>query len=127
MGLPGAPVDTIGDLALRFVLGGAIVSMFAVIAELFKPRSFSGLFGAAPSVAIATLALTYATDGRAAAATAARWMVAGAIALFVYSSCCVVICRGRQLPVWLGAATAWLAWLAVAVSLWFSLTHLVRT
>jgi len=32
------------------------VSAFAVIGDLFKPKSFGGLFGAAPSVALATLA-----------------------------------------------------------------------
>lgn len=109
------------DLLIRFVLGGAIVSAFAAIAELFEPKSFSGLFGAAPSVAIATLALTYGQHGPAAAATAARWMLAGAVALFCYATCCLWLCRRRRVPVWLGATTAWLAWAAVAAALWYPL------
>jgi hypothetical protein len=36
-------------LLIRFVLGGLIVSAFAVVSEMFKPKTFAGLFGAAPS------------------------------------------------------------------------------
>jgi len=48
----------VGELLVRFLVGGALVSVFALLGDLFEPKSFSGLFGAAPSVAIATLALT---------------------------------------------------------------------
>jgi hypothetical protein len=47
----------------RFIIGGAIVSAFASIGDLLKPKSFAGLFGAAPSVALATLAMTIVSDG----------------------------------------------------------------
>ena len=117
----------LGDLALRFVIGGAAVSLFAAIAEVFEPKSFSGLFGAAPSVAIATLALTYHNDGATATATAARWMLVATPALFVYSSCCVAACRRDHVPVWLTAVAAWLAWLAVAFGLWFALRGVIAT
>jgi hypothetical protein len=116
----------LGDVVLRFVLGGTLVSVFGVIAAAFKPRSFSGLFAAAPAVAIASLAITYSTDGAATTAAAARWMLAGALALFGYSACSVALCQTR-VPAWLAATTAWLVWLAVAVMLWFSLRHVVRT
>ena len=43
------------DLVLRFVIGGLVVSSFAVLGDMLKPKSFAGLFGAAPSVALATL------------------------------------------------------------------------
>ncbi len=43
------------EILLRFVIGGIVVSTFAILADLFKPKSFPiGLFGAAPSVALAT-------------------------------------------------------------------------
>ncbi len=41
----------------RFLVGGAIVSVFACLGDVLKPKSFAGLFGAAPSVALATLGL----------------------------------------------------------------------
>jgi hypothetical protein len=45
------------ELVFRFFIGGCIVSIFAVIAEVLKPKGFAGLFAAAPSVALATLGL----------------------------------------------------------------------
>ena len=38
------------ELAIRFVLGGLIVSAFAVIGDILHPKSFAGIFGAAPIV-----------------------------------------------------------------------------
>jgi hypothetical protein len=55
-------------LIFRFVVGGIIVSIFAMLGDLLKPRSFAGLFSAAPSVALATLGLTILTDGKLYAA-----------------------------------------------------------
>jgi hypothetical protein len=74
------------DLILRFLIGGAMVSLFALLGDIFRPKSFAGLFGAAPSVALATLSLTIAKHGRLYAATEARSMTAGAIAFFLYAS-----------------------------------------
>jgi hypothetical protein len=46
------------ELVERFLLGGLIISAFAVVGDILRPRGFAGLFGAAPSVALATLTLT---------------------------------------------------------------------
>jgi Protein of unknown function (DUF3147) len=70
----------VGDLAIRFLVGGAIVSVFAVAGDLFKPKTFAGIFGAAPSVALASLALAYGKQGEVYAGLKARSMVAGAVA-----------------------------------------------
>jgi len=51
------------EIIIRFMIGGLVVSVFAVMGDLLKPKSFAGLFGAAPSVALATLGLTVASDG----------------------------------------------------------------
>lgn len=53
------------DAFVRFLIGGLVVSGFATVGGLFKPTSFAGLFGAAPSVALATLALAISKDGKA--------------------------------------------------------------
>ena len=95
---------------------------FAIIGDLLKPKSFAGLFGAAPSVALATLGLTIATEGASYAATEARSMIAGAIAFTAYASfvswvmmryklnaLLVTLC---SIPAWLGAAFGlWCVWL----------------
>ena len=73
------------DLLLRFLIGGLVVSVFALIGDLFKPKSFAGLFSAAPSVALASLALAIANHGPAYAATEGRSMMVGAVAFFAYS------------------------------------------
>lgn len=46
---------------------------------MLKPKGFAGLFGAAPSVALATLGLVIATDGAVVAESEARSMMAGAV------------------------------------------------
>ena len=73
-------------ILIRFLVGGAVVSGFAIIGDVLKPKSFAGLFGAAPPVALATLDLTVATEGPSYAATEARSMMAGAVAFFFYAS-----------------------------------------
>src|SRR3979409_2289353 len=74
------------QLAFRFVVGGLVVSLFAVLGDVLKPKSFAGLFGAAPSVALATLGLTILSNGKLYAATEARSMIGGAMAFCLYAS-----------------------------------------
>ena len=106
------------QLVFRFIVGGLVVSFFAVIGDGLKPKSFAGLFGAAPSVALATLALTVFKDGKGYAALEARSMIAGAIAFLIY--CCVCTrmlakAKGGATTVTLSALALWVAW---AIGLW---------
>ena len=73
------------EVAIRFLVGGAFVSAFAILSDVLTPKSFAGLFGAAPSVALATLLLTLSKQGPAYAAVEARWMIGGAIAFCLYA------------------------------------------
>jgi hypothetical protein len=41
------------ELIVRFLAGGTIVALFALIGDVLKPQGFAGLFGAAPSGALA--------------------------------------------------------------------------
>ena len=111
------------DLIFRFLAGGIAVSLFSAIGELFKPKSFAGLFGAAPSVAIATLALTIAKNGPAYASIEARSMTVGAVALCIYAE---VVSR-RLMHGTASARTVTLAaivvWFAAAFGLWFVLVR----
>jgi hypothetical protein len=72
------------DLFVRFLIGGTVVSGFALLGGLFKPTTFAGLFGAAPSVAPDTLTLAIWKEGTLYAAEC-RSMMAGALALCLYS------------------------------------------
>jgi hypothetical protein len=106
------------QIVIRFLVGGAMVSVFALIGDVLKPKSFAGLFGAAPSVALATLGLTVATAGAPYAAAEARSMIAGVIAFFIFASLVSWILMRypfRALWVTLGAMPFWFA---VAFGLW---------
>jgi hypothetical protein len=41
------------EILLRTVMGGVFVTFFACLGDVIKPKSFAGIFGAAPSVALA--------------------------------------------------------------------------
>jgi hypothetical protein len=73
------------ELLIRFLAGGAVVMVFALIGDVVRPKSFAGIFGAAPSVALATLALTLHNQGAPYAATEARSMIVGAVAMVIYT------------------------------------------
>ena len=110
------------ELAIRFVVGGLIVAAFAVIGDMLKPKTFAGLFGAAPSVALATLGLAFAKEGGDYAGLEARSMLAGAVALGAYSVLInrALLRRSGRAPVnaLVAAAGSWVIWLLVAFALW---------
>lgn len=106
------------QLILRFFIGGVVVSVFALMGDLFKPKSFAGLFGAAPSVALATLSLTVATEGAAYAAIEAHSMMAGAIAFFAYASLVSHAMMRYKPKALFVTVSAIPLWLGVALGLW---------
>src|SRR2546430_9799381 len=108
------------EILLRFLIGGVVVSAFAILGDLFKPKSFAGLFGAAPSVALATLGLTVSTEGARYVATEARSMVIGAVAFFIYASCVswlMMRYKWKALPVTVSSIPLWFG---VASGLWYA-------
>ncbi|TYL85616.1 DUF3147 family protein [Bradyrhizobium rifense] len=106
------------EYVVRFLVGGAVVSAFAMLGDVLRPKSFAGLFGAAPSVALATLGIAIYRHGQSYAAVQTHSMMAGAVALAVYS---VVVCqlliraRMRALPATLLSIAVWLT---AAFGLW---------
>jgi hypothetical protein len=110
---------TVIELILRFILGGLIVSFFAIIGDVIKPRTFAGLFAAAPSVALATLGLTIWIEGKLYAAAEARSMIVGAIALFVYAIVVIHLIMNHKLHAASATICAIPAWLICSVGTWF--------
>lgn len=98
-----------------------MVCAFAAIGDVLKPKSFAGLFGAAPSVALATLYLTISSQGKIYAATETRSMIAGAVAFFIYASCANWLLMKRNLSSLFATITLMPLWLAVSFGLWFML------
>jgi hypothetical protein len=65
------------EYGLRFLAGGIAVSAFAALGDSLRPKSFAGLFGAAPSIALATLLITLSHKGAPFAAMEGRSMIVG--------------------------------------------------
>jgi hypothetical protein len=106
------------ELVIRFLAGGIVVSFFSVLGDILKPKSFAGLFGAAPSVALATLVLTIHQSGISYARVESRSMMAGGAAFFVYACIVSHVLGKRTRPVLPATAELLVGWLAVAFAVW---------
>lgn len=109
------------DILLRVIIGGIVVSAFAVIGGMLKPKSFAGLSGAAPSVALATVALTFKEHGAVYASIEGRSMILGAVAFLIYASVASRLMMRQKWPALPVSAGALLLWLGAALGLWFGL------
>ena len=105
------------EYLLRFLAGGLAVSIFALLGDVLRPKSFAGLFGAAPSVALATLTLAFAGHGFDYVATEARSMAIGAIALALFSATTCQLLMHLQWRAWAASSTAILVWLGASFGL----------
>jgi hypothetical protein len=104
------------ETLLRFVIGGAVVSAFTILGDLFKPKSFAGLFGAA-TLSCAGYAGTEGGERRqVVGGDGARSMIAGAIAFLIYASLSWLMrYKGKALAI---ATSSNLVWLGTAFGLW---------
>jgi hypothetical protein len=109
------------QMIAHFLVGGVIVSLFAVLGDITHPKGFAGLFAAAPSVAIATLSLTLAAKGTQFAALEARSMIVGEVAFIAYAAGCTYCLGVRRmravaaslllLPLWAAVAGVLYVWI----------------
>ena len=106
------------ETIFRFLIGGIVVSAFAIAGSLFKPPSFAGLFGAAPSVALATLGLAIANKGSLYASTECRSMMAGAVALGIYSLFVSWLLMRFRLSALAATLSSMPVWFLTAFGLW---------
>ena len=98
---------SVGDVLLKTLAGGLLVVAFALVGEVVQPKRFAGLFGAAPAVALAGLAVAVILKGRQSAQREAIGMIVGATAMIAY--CLSVVASIERL----GARRASLAGLVV--------------
>jgi hypothetical protein len=113
-----ASVVVIADLAARFLAGGVLVGLFALLGDMFSPKSFAGLFAAAPSVALATMIITLRKQGADYVTVEARSMAWAAVGFALYAWWVSWFLHRRRarpslvavasLPVW--AAFAFVSW-----------------
>jgi uncharacterized membrane protein (GlpM family) len=106
------------DLLIRFLVGGAVVSVFAMLGDVLRPKSFAGLFSAAPSIALATVTLTIHKDGKFYAAHEAASMLLGAAAFLLYAAAASFVLRRCRMSALVAASVLMPVWLGVALGLW---------
>jgi hypothetical protein len=80
-----------------------------------RPKSFAGLFGAAPSIALATLLITLSHKGAPFAAVEGRSMIVGAFALASYSWVVCVLLKKYLLSSWTATTAAMVIWFVTAL------------
>ena len=104
-----------GDIAIvlaKGLVGGVFVAAFSLIGESVQPKSFAGLFSAAPSIALAALTITLLTDGSSDAKEQTLAMVFGALALVLF--CVLAAVTIERFDAVYGSAISVVAWFAVA-------------
>jgi uncharacterized membrane protein (GlpM family) len=99
-------------LAIKALLGGTLVLVFALLSQSLDPKRFAGLFSAAPAVALAGLAVTLLDKGAHDAHQSSAGMIAGAAGMAVYAAAVIPLLRRTRAPVASMAALG--AWTAVA-------------
>lgn len=109
------------NLAIRFIVGGIVVSCFAMLGDVLRPKSFAGLFSAAPSVALGTLALTIQRDGKAYAAEETKTMLLGSLAFFIYAILTSFVLRRYKPSALLASFGLLPIWFAVSLGSWIVL------
>jgi hypothetical protein len=103
------------EYLFRLLAGGVLVSGFAVLADILRPKSFAGLFGAAPSVAVATLGLAFWKEGGLYVSTEGRSMIIRSLAFTVYGiAVCSLLLHWRWSAV-SAALVSLIVWLTTAV------------
>jgi uncharacterized membrane protein (GlpM family) len=103
-------VRDVGLLAIRAVNGGVFVVVFALIGEVLKPKRLAGLFGAAPSIALANLLVVIADKGDRYAGRELEAMIFGAVGFVAYCLAeRVLLMRWHTIPASVASCGAWAA------------------
>lgn len=108
-------------LAVRGLNGGIFVVAFSLLAEVLKPKRFAGLFSAAPSVALANLAVDILANGHGPAVVGTQGMEVGASAFAL--SCLVGIAFIRRWGALRASILICAAWLGIAIAGYRILLH----
>ena len=98
----------------KFLAGGALVVLFAVISEMLQPKRFAGIFAAAPSILLASLIVTILFKGTAPASLSAFGAIAGATGLVACALAAIwTVDRWKGLA---GSVIALIPWAVVSLA-----------
>jgi uncharacterized membrane protein (GlpM family) len=105
-------------VGMKALIGGTLVVAFSALGDSLKPKLLAGLFAAAPSVALASLAVTVMTTGSSKATVSSRGMIAGAIGMVAY--CIAASALVKRFGAGAGSVLAYVFWIVPAVLVyWF--------
>ena len=96
----------------RFVVGGLLVCVFALISEICKPKQFAGIFSAAPSVLLAGLIITLMTKGASHAVLTAEGAIAGAVGMIFF--CIIATPLIKRYRALVGSLLSLIGWFVVS-------------
>jgi Protein of unknown function (DUF3147) len=96
----------------RFVAGGLLVCVFALISQACMPKQFAGIFSAAPSILLAGLVITLFTKGATHAALTTEGAIAGAIGMIFY--CVMATPAIKRFKTIIGIILPLLGWFVVS-------------
>jgi hypothetical protein len=102
---------------IRFLVGGVVVSLFSGLGDVLRPKSFAGLFGAAPSIALATIGLTIRQNGSSYAALECRSMMLGAAGFLAYALSASWVLRRYKPRALIACLTLLPAWFVISLGL----------
>src|ERR1700722_17824050 len=114
------------ELIIRFLIGGFIVSLFAILGEVLRPKSFAGLFGAAPSIALATLGITINKKSLTFAALEGRSMMIGTSAFFTYALLTSWVLRRHKIGALTAAFALMPVWFVISLGSWALIVRISR-
>jgi hypothetical protein len=108
----------VGELAVRGLAGGVLVVLFSLVGEVVDPKAFAGLFSSAPSVAVASLAITLLAEGARTGRHDCAGMIVGGVGM---AACCASAAASvsRVGARW-GSLVAWVTWGPVALGLYWA-------
>jgi hypothetical protein len=109
---------SIALIGLKALSGGLAGGGFSLVGRAGHPKRFAGIFAAAPSVALASLALTVVVRGPEATVPYAQGMLIGSAGMFAY--CLASLFLINRFHALVGSILAWLVWFAVAGGLYLA-------
>jgi uncharacterized membrane protein len=108
----------------KFIAGGLLVCVFALISQVCKPKQFAGIFSAAPSVLLAGLGITLLTKGAIHAALTTEGATAGAIGLICY--CVMATPAIKRFKTIMGVIVSLLGWSLASLCAFVVLSMLLK-
>jgi hypothetical protein len=102
------------EYVARFIVGGLLVCVFALISQICMPKQFAGIFSAAPSVLLAGLIITLFTKGASHAVLTAQGAIFGALGMIAF--CFIATPAIKQHKALVGSIVSFAGWFLISCS-----------